>query len=119
MTKIVVEVEREILRKKFPHLAREIEDKLSSLSIDAVRTSGCEVEKRPDKFRHHIPTAADYLRRCDSEAQAIETIAYLERKGEITKQYAEELRIQLREKGLRSFGPKKEEDYYLKEAGYL
>jgi hypothetical protein len=33
-------------------------------------------------------------------------------------EYAEELRKQLKQKGVRSFGPKKEEDCYLEQAGY-
>ncbi len=65
-----------------------------------------------------MPTPIDYLRRCDTEEQGIRTVEYLERRKEITPEYAKELRNQLKEKGVRSFGPKKEEDYYLKEAGY-
>jgi hypothetical protein len=38
----------------------------------------------------------------------------MERKGEIQRQYADKLRNQLKKEGLRSFGPKKEHDYYLK-----
>jgi hypothetical protein len=37
----------------------------------------------------------------------------MEKKGEIKEQYAQKLRRQLRRKGVRSFGPKKEENYYL------
>jgi hypothetical protein len=43
----------------------------------------------------------------------------MERRGEISKEYAARLRKQLKEKGIRSFGPKKEENYYLKRAGLL
>jgi len=66
----------------------------------------------------YVPTATDYLRRCDNDKQAEETINYLEKKGEISSEYADQLRKTLKEKGLRSFGPKKEHDYYLKRAGY-
>jgi hypothetical protein len=38
----------------------------------------------------------------------------MEKKGEIDAQFAKELRKQLEEKGVRSFGLKKEHDYYLK-----
>jgi len=38
----------------------------------------------------------------------------MEKRGEIEQQYAEELRRQLKNKGVRSFGPKKEDNYYLK-----
>jgi len=39
-------------------------------------------------------------------------IAYMEKRGEISKEYAQKLRAQLKRKGVRSFGPKKEENYY-------
>jgi hypothetical protein len=71
----------------------------------------------PDKLRHFNPQAVDFLRRCDTEAQAEEIIVYLEKKGEITKEYACELRAQMKKEGVRCFGPKKEENHYFKEAG--
>ena len=38
----------------------------------------------------------------------------MEPRGEIGKQYARRLEKQLKEKGVRGFGAKKEQDYYLK-----
>jgi hypothetical protein len=38
----------------------------------------------------------------------------MEKRCEINKEYAQKLRAQLKQKGVRSFGPKKEENYYLK-----
>jgi len=38
-------------------------------------------------------------------------------RGEINEEYAEELLKQLKEKGLRSFGQKKEDGYYFRIAG--
>jgi hypothetical protein len=61
-----------------------------------------------------VPDVIDFIRRCDTEEQAEEIIGYMEKRGEIEKQYARKLREQLKDKGVRSFGPKKEEDYYLK-----
>jgi len=113
--KVLVDVEKEEFKRKFPHLAKELDGKTASLQIDAFRT---HVEKASRyMFQGYNPTAVDYLRKCDTEKQAAETIDYLERNGEIDKAYAEELRKQLKEKGLRSFGPKKDDDYS-KEAGY-
>jgi hypothetical protein len=71
----------------------------------------------PDKLRHFNPQAVDFIRRCDTEAQAEEIIAYLQKRGEITKQYAQELLCQLKRDGVRSFGPKKEENHYFREGG--
>ncbi len=99
----------------FPHLAKELTGGENAVSIDAVRTNAEEAEKsRTDRFHNYIPTVVDFIRRCDTEKEANEIIAYLEKRCEITKEHAQELRKQLKQKGVRSFGPKKEEDYYFK-----
>jgi len=67
-----------------------------------------------ERFAHYMPDVIDFIRRCDTEEQAKEIIDYMEKRGEIEKRYAKKLRCQLREKGIRSFGPKKEENYYFK-----
>ncbi len=130
-------IDKESMKKMFPNLYRELEAGDNKVSIDAVRKHpeeaedgegcGCEapeveetVDARvesPDKLRHFSPQAVDFIRRCDTEAQAEEIIAYLQKKGEITEEYAKELRCQLKRDGVRSFGPKKEEYHYFKEGG--
>jgi hypothetical protein len=70
-----------------------------------------------ERFDHYNPDAVDFIRRCDTEQQAEEIIAYLEKRGELGKPHALRLRRQLKEKGVRSFGPKKEHDYYIKHGG--
>jgi hypothetical protein len=83
-----------------------------------VRTDSGEAEKGlSDKFRHYNPTVIDFIRRCDTEEQAEAIIAYLEKRCELTNEYAEKLRAQLKKEGVRSFGPKKEENYYFKQGG--
>jgi hypothetical protein len=42
----------------------------------------------------------------------------LEGRGEISPDYAKRLKEQLKKKGVRSFGSKKEEDHYLKKDGF-
>lgn len=113
----------------FPHLYEELEDGEVKVPINAVRKDADAIENSeceepeleptvlPDKLRHFNPTAVDFLRRCDTDLQAEEIIGYLEKKGEITKEYALELRCQLKKDGVRCFGPKKEEYYYFKEGG--
>ena len=122
-------MDKKSLKKMFPHLYKELETGDCKVPIDAVRKNPQEAEKDeteeeefeptvlPDKLRHFNPSAVDFIRRCDTEAQAEEIIAYLQKKGEITKEYSEELRCQLKREGVRSFGPKKEENYYFKEGG--
>ena len=122
-------IDKKSLKKMFPNLYKELETGDVKVPIDAVRKNPQEAEEAevegeefeptelPDKFRHFNPSAVDFIRRCDTEAQAEEIIAYLQKKGEITQEYAEELRCQLKQKGVRSFGPKKEENYYFREGG--
>ena len=123
-------IDKKSLKKMFPHLSEELETGEAKVPINAVRknpeaieTSECKEDEfeQPtiplDKLRHFNPCAVDFIRRCDTEMQAEEIISYLEKKGEITKEYAKEMRCQLKRDGVRSFGSKKEEYYYFKEGG--
>jgi hypothetical protein len=113
-----VETDKKSFKKMFPNLSEELEGEEGKVPIDAVRTNPGAVEKAmPNKFRSYDPTVVDFIRRCDTEEQAEEIIAYLEKKGEVTKEHAAKLRKQLKSKGVRSFGPKKEENYYFKQGG--
>ncbi len=99
----------------FPNLARELESSEQKVGINSVRRDVQTGEKAAsERFVHYIPDVIDFIRRCDTEEQAEEIIVYMEKRGEIKRQYADKLRKQLKEKGIRSFGPKKEENYYLK-----
>ena len=127
-------IDKESLKKMFPNLYKELEQGEVKISIDSLRrnpqeadgetTEAAEKEVEPkaatttpDKLRHFNPNAVDFIRRCDTQVQAEEIIAYLQKKGEITEEYAEELRCQLKQEGVRSFGPKKEENHYFREGG--
>ena len=124
-------------KKMFPHLYEELESGEVKVPILGIRKNAAEAESEiaeeytcdqyteednqhtetPDKLRHFNPQAVDFIRRCDTETQVEEIIAYLEKKGEITAEYAAQLRCQLKKDGVRSFGPKKEENYYFREGG--
>ena len=113
-----METDKKSFKKMFPNLSEELEGGDSKVAIDSVRTDPDATEKSmPDKFRNYDPTVVDFIRRCDTEEQAEEIIAYLEKKGEVTKEHAAKLRKQLKRKGVRSFGSKKEENYYVKQGG--
>jgi hypothetical protein len=130
---ILVEDDKKAIKKMFPNLIKELEEGESKVPIDAVRADADQAENcaddaeetmlteaeaaLPDKFRHYNPTALDFIRRCDTAAQAEEIIAYLQKRGELTCQDATEIRAQLKREGVRSFGPKKEADYYFKQGG--
>ncbi len=129
-------IDKKSIKKIFPHLYEELETGEVKVPINAVRKNPLEAEEAtigeeyedcteevttctetPDKLRHFNPSAVDFIRRCDTEAQAEEIIAYLQKKGEITKENAEQMRFQLKRDGVRSFGPKKEENHYFREGG--
>lgn len=129
-------VDKKSLKKMFPNLYRELEDEKAEnkISIDAVRADPeaaeraaevvdvCEEEflepTQPiDNLRHFNPSAVDFIRRCDTDAQAQEIITYLHKKGELTPEQAKELECKLKKEGVRGFGPKKEENHYFREGG--
>ena len=121
------------MKKMFPNLIKELETGENKVSIDAVRADAAKAEETvdneedamlteaenaiPDMFRHYNPTVVDFIRRCDTEAQAEEIVVYLQKRSEITPKQASDIRKQLKKEGLRSFGPKKEQDYYFKQGG--
>lgn len=111
-----MEPEKESFKKMFPNLAKELGSGENRVSVDSVRTDN-EAKERlvtRERFVHYVPDVVDFIRRCDTPEQAEEIIDYVEKRGEIDRVYAQKLKKQLREKGVRSFGAKKEEDYYLK-----
>jgi hypothetical protein len=110
-----MEFDKENLKKMFPNLAKELESNENNVAVNSVRTDDQMAEKAcSQRFVNYTPDVIDFIRRCDTREQAEEIIAYLEKRGEVERQYADKLRKQLREKGVKSFGPKKENDYYLK-----
>ena len=101
---------RKELEKMFPNLNKEMQDKTGSVSIDSIQTEPSE----PNPLRGYNPDVVDFLRRCENDGEGEEIIDFLEKRGEIRPNHAVTLRRQLQEKSIRSFGPKKEADYYLK-----
>ena len=110
-----MEIDKERFKKMFPHLAKELESGKDKVELTSIRSDVQTGERSSTKkFSGYIPDVIDFLRRCDNEEPTEEKIHYQEKKGEITPQYAQRLKKQLKKKVVRSFGQKKEEDYYLK-----
>jgi len=108
----MVEFDREF-KKKYPHLSREIEESLgeSRVPVGGIRqraSKGEENVEKQERFQGYSPGAVDFLRRCRTEEEGMEVIGYLEKRGEISANYALELRSQLLQHGIRSFGERKE-----------
>jgi len=99
----------------FPNLADEMDtdQNQNRVAISSVRSDVSAGERASAKrFDNYIPDAIDFIRRCDNEKQAEEIIDFLEKRQEISHEHAQRLKKQLRTKGVRSFGPKKQDDYY-------
>ena len=106
------EYNREEFKRRFPALARELEG--GGILIDAFRKDEeeGEAEAEPRDFSGYEPTVIDFLRRCETDEEALEIINWMEERGEITPEIARELRVTLAKKGVRAFGPKKEWGWY-------
>jgi len=89
--------------------AKEIEAELEQQAKEEQKAG---VKFDPYRLAGFEPTVIDFLRRCDTDEQALEIITYLEQKGDLTNIQAQKLREQLKKEGLRSFGTKKEPGYY-------
>jgi hypothetical protein len=98
----LVEIDIEELRKRYPNLYKEL-----------MGSRGIKLRFK-DPLRGFQPGAIDFIRRAETKEQALEVIDYMEKKGEIPHDYAEELRDIINKHGPRFFGEKKEDGYYLK-----
>lgn len=121
-----MDVEKSKFRSKFPNLAYWVDKEITDIPDDSKSAEelGSQMDnptlieplkKKPMRgFDGYDPNAVDFIRRCGSEKEAQEIIEYLARTGEIGKSEAQRMRSQLKAKGLRSFGAKKEYGYYMK-----
>jgi len=111
-----MEIDKKRFKSMFPYLSEEMENKQNRVAISSIRSDIRTGEHAASKrFDGYVPDVIDFIRRCDNEKQAEEIIDYLEERNEINSAYARRLKRQLREKGVRSFGPKKQDDYYSRE----
>lgn len=107
------------LKRLFPNLMNEIEEDHMNISNKSVsKASEQKTYEESKDFSGYNPDIIDFIRRCDTEDEALEIIKYMEKKLEISKEYAKHLIKELKTKGVRSFGPKKETDYYSKRRDY-
>jgi hypothetical protein len=106
-----MEIDKEDFKKKFKNLAKEMGIKEDNTSIIPVKYE----KLKKEKFRNYKPDVTDFLRRCKNKEEALEIIKYLHKKREITSKEASQLKKKFRSEGIRIFGSKKEENYYLKQ----
>ncbi len=104
-------MEKEEFKKRFPSLAKEIEEGEGKADL----SFQVEKPKPKRKFAGYSPSIIDFIRRCNTKEEALEIIKYMKKRGKITEEEYETLIEQLNEDGVRSFGPKKAPGYYEKE----
>ncbi len=110
-------MEKKDFKRLFPHIAGEMETGASKVDLAKATepprsTEPSYAEDR--KYAGFQPGATDFIRRCRKTRDAKDILDYLERKGDVTGEEAKALRKQLRDGGLRSFGPHKGPGFYEK-----
>ncbi|RLE55539.1 MAG: DUF2095 domain-containing protein [Candidatus Methanomethylicota archaeon] len=108
----------DILKRYFTSLAEELE-KSSHLTVKLPASLNKSNKCLKPKFQGYIPTVIDFIRRCDTDEEALEIINFLEKRGKISGSYANALKSLLREGGVRIFGSKKSPGWYFKEDPYF
>ncbi|MBC7120696.1 MAG: DUF2095 family protein [Candidatus Methanosuratus sp.] len=91
------------LKRDYPNLYKEI-----------TSSTGEERSIKVDRGRGYVPSIIDFLQRCDTDQEGFEVVDFMEKRGEISKHYAESLRKRIAESGIRSFGEKRVPGHYFK-----
>jgi hypothetical protein len=112
---------KKALGDDFPALSDELEQgKAKAYRTGGIRTSSeepaspsSEDSVAPAHEETFLPDVVDFIRRCDTESEAVEIIDFMVRRKEMTEADARVMKRKLKEEGLRSFGAKKERDHYL------
>ncbi len=105
-----LEEDVEEFKDHFPALHREISEGKNEMEEEEIRTS--LGSKRVRKFKGYTPGAVDFICRCETKEEALEIIEYLQKKGDLSEEYAKTLKKQLDEKGLEHFGEHRKPGYY-------
>jgi len=100
---INVKYERENLKKIYPHLMEEIENKDKLININSVTSDIENISdpKLPQKNKPQIPNelinpgVSDFIRRCKNEKEAFEILDYLLKRKEITQLEHDEFKTKI------------------------
>ncbi len=108
-----MDIKSKKFKKMFPNLAKELEQGSVTVKINSIQSDDKAKENIASKtFEGYNPNVIDFLKRCSTLEEANEIIDYMEKQNKISTKEAQKLQIQLKEKGVRSFGAKKEDNYY-------
>ena len=115
----------EEMERYFPHLHTEINEDKMTLGIDNVEEGFAQSNEEKDFFTpddpysDFEPSVIDFIRRAKTEAEALEVIEFLQKKGTITDEEALRLMGQIKENGVRSFGPIRTPGHYFRKAAEI
>ncbi|MCG3216101.1 MAG: DUF2095 family protein [Candidatus Heimdallarchaeota archaeon] len=105
-----VDEDKNEFQEYFPALSKEISEGGEEIEEKEMRTSlGSKSIRR---YKGYIPGVIDYICRCKTEEEALEIINYMLDNGDISEEYAENLKAQLKEKGLKFFGEHRAPGFY-------
>lgn len=111
-----MEIDKKKFKKKYPKISKELEQDGNKIKISSEKADEDNKNDPNNEFSRYDPTIIDFLRRCNTIEETESIISYLEKRGEITEKYGRFIRNQIKKKGIRSFGPKKSENYYFKKS---
>ncbi|MFW9855806.1 MAG: DUF2095 family protein [Candidatus Thorarchaeota archaeon] len=94
----------------FPALFNEI--KAEKMALD----QKLEEISDADPLTNYFPDVFDFLARAKTDHEGHEIITFLEKDGQIGPEQAANLREQLSNDGIRSFGPLRTRDFYFRKA---
>ncbi len=103
-------MEKKDFKRLFPNLADEMDSGTSKVDLNKAIEPPPSTEpsyKEDRRYAGYQPGVIDFIRRCKKPQEADEIITYLEKRSEVSGDEAKTLRKQLKEGGLRSFGPPK------------
>ena len=94
------------LKRKFPHLYQEY-------IAEKIEITNLYNRRGQDPWKGYNPNYRDFLARAKTREECFEIIDYLEKRGEIAEELADELRERTKKFGPQSFGTR-DKDYYSK-----
>ncbi len=107
---------KELIRQQHPNYKEEEENVIFEEDLENKSFFPKAGPREPDPFKGYEPSVIDFLQRCKTEEEGIEIIIFLVKRGELPEEEGQKLIQQLKEKGIRSFGPLRKSGYYYKEA---
>lgn len=105
-------IDEKELKKSYPSLHKELAESNGNQPEDG--NNHRKLKAKVDTGRGYDPSIIDFLQRCSTDDEAIEIVDFMEKKGDISRPYANSLRKKIADKGVRSFGPKRVPWHYEK-----